>query len=196
MKRRTFLSGLIASTTLLGVTLKSDRIDVTNPEVTTYQEPFYEFFEKFNGFEISQFQKFLYEAYVGNTHYALTVGRQKYGCSTLLLTIAVWESFPYVELRKTISTWDSDNHVSGSGIIFLSSNEQLNKMRIDTLKQKEKELNTIFEVIFVNVESIPSGLHIKAPSKVFYDCSGDCHSNWGVICPLINKTFMLRTVEI
>jgi hypothetical protein len=52
MKRRTFLSGLIASTTLLGVTLKSDGIDVANPEVTSYQEPFYEFFEKFNGFEL------------------------------------------------------------------------------------------------------------------------------------------------
>jgi hypothetical protein len=189
MKRRTFLSGLIASTTLLGVTLKSDGIDVANPEVTSYQEPFYEFFEKFNGFEISQFQKFLYDAYLGNTHYALTVGRQKYGCSTLLLTIAAWQSLAYLELRNTLSERDYDNHCN---IAFISSNEQLNKMRIDTLKQKERELNMSFNVNFINIESIP--LHSRGVSRAFYDCSGDYHSDWGIIRPLISRTFLLRTV--
>ena len=180
MKRRTFLTGLLASSALLGLTIKADVPDVV--DIFTWDEPFYDFFKKFNGFEISQYQKFLYEAYINNQHYMLTYGRQVYGISTLLLTLAAWES--------QVDYFHGDT-------VFISSNSHLNKIRQSILKHKESELGISFPVRFVNIENIPFAPCGKSVRTAFYDCSGDWHSDWKIIKPLVyNKTFTVRTVDI
>jgi hypothetical protein len=93
MKRRSFLTGLLASSALLGVTLKSEVMNIIKPK--TGKEEFYEFFEKFNGFSINENQKLMYSWYTKD-YGIVTLGRQM-GVSTLLITLAAF-------LNKTKNT--------------------------------------------------------------------------------------------
>jgi hypothetical protein len=86
MKRRSFLTGLLASSALLGVTLKSDAMNIIKSK--TEDEQFYEFFEKFNGFPINSYQQMMYIWYK-NDYGIVTLGRQM-GVSTFLITLAAF----------------------------------------------------------------------------------------------------------
>lgn len=188
MKRRKFIGGLLSVGGLMTVGVATPPLasqnKIESPKI--YSEPFYEFFKHFNGFEISQYQKFFYEAYLGNKHFMLTNGRQAYGCSTLLLTMAAWESLA-----------NQHQFFSNHDLVFISSNSSLNKLRMQTLKRKELELGMSFPVVFVNISSSPFPPISRGVRIAFYDCSGDWHSDWNIIQPLVReKTFALRTINI
>jgi hypothetical protein len=88
MKRRSFLTGLFASSALLGVSLKSEAMNILKPK--TEEEQFYEFFEKFNGFPISDLQKNYYDWYKKD-YKMMSMGRQT-GTTTFLITLSAWLS--------------------------------------------------------------------------------------------------------
>jgi hypothetical protein len=88
MKRRSFLTGLLSSSALLGVSLKSEAMNIVKPK--TEEEQFYEFFEKFNGFPISDQQKTFFNWYKKD-YKMMTMGRQT-GTTTFLITLSAWLS--------------------------------------------------------------------------------------------------------
>jgi hypothetical protein len=89
MKRRTFLTGLLVSTVLSGITLKSEAITTIKPKAE--EEQFYEFFERFNGFPINSYQKEIYQRFTSSDMKHVTGPRQM-GATTLLITFAAWQN--------------------------------------------------------------------------------------------------------
>ena len=171
MKRRSFLTGLLASSTLFGVTLKSDAMNIIKPK--TEEEQFYEFFEKFNGFPINELQKMMYIWYK-HDYGIVTMGRQT-GCSTFLITLGNWEGS------------------KGKTVLHVSSNEKLRQIAADKTWNTRNGLG--YKGIHFGVSHLHGGKNVYLENIVLYDNSGDYKmydKYWE--CD-VTKKFMLVTQE-
>jgi hypothetical protein len=178
MKRRTFLGALGAlflPTVVVAKTIVENKI--TPP---TEEEDFYQFFLNFNGFPIIEMQKIMFNFYK-NGFTADAYGRQIFGVSTFMLTLAAWEAF------------------RGKTVVHFSSNQYLR----DRVKRKfHQNIDKHFDgkspsIDFGNIESKNMGCIMKKYDVALLDQSDPYyHEAWSTIAPSVKKHLLLKTYEL
>lgn len=90
MKRRNFIKGIVGTCAFLasGVAFSEPKENKNKEKI----DPFYIFFEKFNGFPINDYQKRAYQSYINKKSNYFNSARQT-GMTTFLVTMTAWQSF-------------------------------------------------------------------------------------------------------
>jgi hypothetical protein len=173
MKRRNFIGGLFASSILFGTTLKASG---PKPIVSSEEEQFYTFFQKFNGFPIHDYQKTMFEWYKKD-YKLMTMGRRT-GVSVFMLTIAAWEAC-----------------IHNKNVVHFSSNQHLSELVKRQFREKIGN-RPHATVDFVSIQRDAYPLRAIRYHVGLYDVSGAMeYTKWCHMVPLFEKNFSLQTGE-